>query len=138
MQCVLGCRSVSILRMRMRYPRATIKTTGFVQSFRLRYKLMQRRHDLVCNCSGVSVTEACGVVSNRVPLGGMAQSPNTTSEEVRKKVLEIKAEAEENKICADCKRVGESVLLIQLEESHQSFLILLSRFEGVDASVVAP
>lgn len=71
---------------------------------------MQRRHDLVCNCSGVSVTEACGIVSNRVPLGGMAQFPNTTSEEVRKKVLEIKAEAEENKICADCKRVGESVL----------------------------
>jgi hypothetical protein len=30
----------------------------------------------------------------------------STSEIVRKMVLEIKAETEENMICADCKRVG--------------------------------
>lgn len=35
-----------------------------------------------------------------------------SSEEVRKQVLEIKAETEENKICADCCHIGKISPLI--------------------------
>ena len=98
-----------ILRMRMR---ATYKIRSGEDSIKTGFGVFaikgpMSRHHLVCNCSGVSVAEACGVMQRSAgePTAG---PPSTTSEAVRKKVLQIKAETEENKICADCKRFGGS------------------------------
>ena len=69
---------------------------------------MHKRY-LTCNCSGVSVAEACGIVMQSNGEAGARQlSLNTTSEAVRRLLLGIKAETEENRICADCRRVGKS------------------------------
>lgn len=47
----------------------------------------------------------------------------TSSEEVRKLVLEIKAEKEENKICADCGHIGITMIFFALEEIIVTYFI---------------